>query len=314
MALSSASLAIPTVLLLATTALSIAGNAAKAFSFNASGYDATFHLWRANVCSAAGCFTISHSDLGAGSGSCDFRHQYRAAQAFGILACMVSGSLLLVCLANLASVCSPTVSASNLQLQTFGSFLLIGVEILAFITFVTIKNLDCWSSLNVSYEAAPFLFLGCIVLGLLYLAWSVFAQAPEEDEEPATPARAAADQQPPQSSDPSSAHRNQTATTAAAEPSSPLASAVAAAAAQPPPQYPSGDDVDAHPRRPVLAASSTEELAVPEGDDWLFDQSTGLSWSESMKLFFDAASAQFYDPGSELWYDPSVGRWHRLAE
>jgi ammonium transporter, Amt family len=49
-----------------------------------------------------------------------------------------------------------------------------------------------------------------------------------------------------------------------------------------------------------------------QADDWIHDEGTGLSWSESKKLFFDPPSGQFYDPATELWYDVERDRWHRI--
>jgi len=53
------------------------------------------------------------------------------------------------------------------------------------------------------------------------------------------------------------------------------------------------------------------ELPLPEGHDWILDES-GLYWSESKKLFFDRASGQFYDPASDKWYNPERDLWYKL--
>lgn len=315
----SLSVVIPVVVLLTTTALNIAGNLVKAFSYSDSGFFVTIYLWKGEFCSSAtGCIKISHSELG--SGTCDFKNQYRAAQAFGILACLMSGLMLLVCAANAASVFGP-ITARNVQLQTLGALVLIGIEVLAFILFATVKNLECLSSKNASYEAAPFLFLACIVLAIVYLSWTVFTNAAENsgsavqtnNNPPGRPSqsqqRGEVEQSPP--------NKDSNKASAAAHhggASSPLANAVVAATSAPHVAVSVEQEHDATRQRPTLAPTSTEEVAVPEGDDWVFDSNTGLSWSEKMKLFFDPASAQFYDPGSELWYDPSVGRWHQITQ
>jgi hypothetical protein len=300
---------IPVVFLSACTALSIAGNLAKAFTISSSTYVITYHLWKADYCvPGVSCGSLKHSDLG--TGTCDFKDQYRAAQAFGILTCMISGVLLLVSVANLFKVFGP-ISHRNLQFQTLGSFFLIGFQVLMFIIFVTIKNLDCMSSQDPSYDAAPFLFLGCIVVALAYLGWTVFADG--DDVAPShisQPAAAGAHISPE-----GGATRDRQVNTSQAtrEPSAPALAAAYSTEAQAAPQLVvEADHSVGQPRLPTLAATSTEEVAVPEGDDWVYDETTGLSWSESTRLFFDPASAQFYDPASEMWFDPQVGRWHHV--
>ena len=53
------------------------------------------------------------------------------------------------------------------------------------------------------------------------------------------------------------------------------------------------------------------ELPLPEGNDWILDES-GLYWSETKKLFFDRASGQFYDPSSDKWFNPEQNVWYKL--
>lgn len=310
----SATFLIPVVFLSACTALSIAGNLAKAFTITSSSYVITYHLWKADYCvPGVSCGSLKHGDLGAGT--CDFKNQYRASQAFGILTCLISGVMLIVSVLNVFKAFGP-VSHRNLQLQTLGSFFLIGFQVLMFIIFVTIKNLDCMSSQDPSYDAAPFLFLGCIVVALAYLGWTVFA-----DGDDVSPSHISQQQQPRAAATvvvgASAAGSGATPDRqgpSTREPSAPSLAAAYSTPAQPAQQLVVEEtrSTDQQRRLPTLAATSTEEIAVPEGDDWVYDESTGLSWSETTRLFFDPASAQFYDPESEMWFDPQVGRWHRV--
>jgi hypothetical protein len=68
----------------------------------------------------------------------------------------------------------------------------------------------------------------------------------------------------------------------------------------------SGVRVEIQNRSPVR-----HELPLPEGNDWVLDES-GLYWSDAKKLFFDRASGQFYDPSSDKWYNPEQNIWYKL--
>lgn len=55
--------------------------------------------------------------------------------------------------------------------------------------------------------------------------------------------------------------------------------------------------------------------APPEGmEGWELDANTGLYWSDTEKLFYDAGSGHFYDPKSELWYDPTTQQWYQGSD
>eukprot|EP00759_Apiculatamorpha_spiralis_P002335 PhF_6_TR10858/c1_g1_i1/m.17584 len=69
---------------------------------------------------------------------------------------------------------------------------------------------------------------------------------------------------------------------------------------------------------PPVAA--TREIVQPAGpatpgggnvadDEWRFDPTSGMYWSDRQGLYLDQASGRYYDPASEQWYDPTTGAW-----
>ena len=52
-----------------------------------------------------------------------------------------------------------------------------------------------------------------------------------------------------------------------------------------------------------------EQQPLPEGD-WVYDDASGLYWSDKEQLYLDHAAGQYYDPASGQWYDPATQRWY----
>lgn len=59
------------------------------------------------------------------------------------------------------------------------------------------------------------------------------------------------------------------------------------------------------------AAEPYEENAVapPEGD-WVYDEASGLYWSDTEYLYLDTLTNQYFDPKSSQWYDPASQTWY----
>lgn len=60
------------------------------------------------------------------------------------------------------------------------------------------------------------------------------------------------------------------------------------------------------------AASPAQKSAygVPQGGDWVFDESSGLYWSQQEYLYLDTSSGHYFDPNTQMWYDPSSQQWY----
>ena len=48
----------------------------------------------------------------------------------------------------------------------------------------------------------------------------------------------------------------------------------------------------------------------PEGGDWVFDEQSGMYWSDQEFLYMDPWTQHSYDPNSEMWYDPDADEWY----
>jgi hypothetical protein len=64
---------------------------------------------------------------------------------------------------------------------------------------------------------------------------------------------------------------------------------------------------------PVMGPSASRPPSPRQGvagdEEWRFDPTSGMYWSELQKLYLDTASNQYYDPSSEQWYNPATGQW-----
>lgn len=60
---------------------------------------------------------------------------------------------------------------------------------------------------------------------------------------------------------------------------------------------------------PAATAQPPAERDLPEGD-WVYDENSGLYWSEENYLFLHRGSGHFYDPNTNQWYDPDNEKWY----
>jgi hypothetical protein len=61
---------------------------------------------------------------------------------------------------------------------------------------------------------------------------------------------------------------------------------------------------------PAPARANTTAGGVALDDEWQFDASSNLYWSDLQQLYLDPNSNQYYDPASEQWYNPETGEWY----
>ena len=45
-------------------------------------------------------------------------------------------------------------------------------------------------------------------------------------------------------------------------------------------------------------------------DEWVYDATSNLYWSDLQQLYLDPNSNQYFDPASEQWYNPETGEWY----
>ena len=45
-------------------------------------------------------------------------------------------------------------------------------------------------------------------------------------------------------------------------------------------------------------------------DEWVYDATSSLYWSDLQQLYLDPNSNQYFDPASEQWYNPETGEWY----
>ena len=83
------------------------------------------------------------------------------------------------------------------------------------------------------------------------------------------------------------------------------------------PQAATGPDTNAReanpPPKPKQSPPTAPPGATPLADaeffHWVFDEPSGLYWSEEHYLYLDRSSGMFYDPNSTQWYDPKAKLW-----
>jgi MFS family permease len=56
--------------------------------------------------------------------------------------------------------------------------------------------------------------------------------------------------------------------------------------------------------------AAEETVPPPPAGDWVYDDASGLYWSDTEYLYLDTVANQYYDPKSGQWYDPANGQWY----
>lgn len=329
------------------TIFSIIGNAIPAFVFkttSASAVEVRMYLWRAKICviGTETCTAIGRADLdsvldGFCSGAAS---QLRAAEAGGIISCLLSGAVFIFAVTQLVR---------TMRLQ---SFILIGacfamtlVQLITFLVFVTLKSQNCVSSQVAAfdYRAAPFMYLAGLIISLIQFAIMMLCSGSSQSEsnprsnshlqehDPISQSAVFHTNVEPQQPRADLARQIQLPAVARFE-STGISPAIAEAnshssttVVQSTPQTEQqsanlsvnnvfdGPEPESVQRfEPRLASGSTLEHPIPDGDDWAIDEGSELLWSNAQALFFDPASAEFYDPASELWFNPTTREWHRI--
>jgi hypothetical protein len=57
-------------------------------------------------------------------------------------------------------------------------------------------------------------------------------------------------------------------------------------------------------------SSAYGKPAPPAGGDWVYDETSGLYWSQAEYLYLDTTNGQYFDPTSQMWYDPASQQWY----
>lgn len=56
--------------------------------------------------------------------------------------------------------------------------------------------------------------------------------------------------------------------------------------------------------------TTTDTVPPPPEGDWVYDEASGLYWSDTQYLYLDTTTNEYYDPNSGLWYSPETGEWY----
>lgn len=298
---------LPTLVLASCCALCIVGNllylmtTVEAFT----GYKISWWVWGAKGCdTTTGTCTIYGTQdidqvLSPTSDCSSWLRQLRAAEAFGIISSFASG------VATIGSVALILYQ----QLLTFPRVVVLGqvmcsvvtmASLMQFALTVTLVGRACIATrktASTTFDAAAFLYLGSFILSVLCaFLYRAIGQCEDSDSQRRV---VSAPNDRPYSTSPSVPRSTGTGTVVAVPHGPPAARGNMF-----------GEPSSA---RPSSSPQPEVELQVlPEGDDWEFDQESGLMWSDERKLFFDQGSGHFYDPGSEQWYDPDGGKWYTI--